>query len=146
RALAEGPFVFRPPRALVELVIIGGITFAATAPAPLPSSAHLRPRLDRRERGHPRGELLGDLAQEARRRVEAQFAEQRAAARQRQNELLARARHAHVAEAPLLGHLVRVLFAAAGPGLPERARVREDALLESGEPDRIELQPLRRMQ
>ena len=65
------------------------------------------------------GQLLRQLADEARGRVEAQFAEERAAARKRQGEPLARAGHAHVAEPPLLGHLGGILFAAAmGPVWP----------------------------
>src|SRR5437763_2803476 len=144
--LAKCDRVVVPAWALIEFIIGRDVAFALAAPAALPTSTHLRPWLRGGERAHAHREILRDLAQETRRWIEAQLAEQRSATRKRQRQLLARPRHADVAEAPLLGHLVRVLFAFAPADLAERTRVREDALFHPGEPHRIELESLGRMQ
>src|SRR5207248_2289535 len=133
-------------RSLVEVVIPARSAFAPAAPTAFPA-AFGRARFRGGQCGQPGGELLGDLLHEARRRVEAQFSEQRPAARERERQLLAGARHAHVAEPPLLGHLLRILDSlATRTDLAKRARAGKDALLEARHPYRVELQPLRGMQ
>ncbi len=85
----------------------------------------------------PDRELTGDLVEEARRRVPRRRAPRRSRQRPGEVEPLAGAGDADVGEATFLGELGRVA---------ERAQVREDAVLEPGQENHRELEPLGRVE
>ena len=99
------------------------------------------------QRSQPVGEVGRQFAHEAGRLVVAELAEQRAAARERERQPLARPRHPHVAEPAFLGHLRRIFLAGSErTGLPQRTGGGKDPLLEAGHPDGVELEALRGVQ
>ena len=86
---------------LVELVVVDDV--GALGPLGHPGGGAF-------ERLQPLRQLGRNLAHEARGRIEAQLAEERPAAGERERQPSARAGHADVAEAALLGQLVGIFF------------------------------------